>query len=146
MRILTGDLFTSDAPAFAHGVNVDGAMGAGIALVFRRRWPAMFETYRDLCRTGDLVPGTVMAWQADDTPVIYNLASQDRPGPCARLAWLTSSVRLMLVDAAERGLDRVAMPWVGCGIGGLDVDDVTATLLAVESSGPGVSLDVWQLP
>jgi len=53
----TGDLFSSDCPALGQGVNTLGLMGAGIAVEFRRRWPAMAEAYRQafypsfLCRT-----------------------------------------------------------------------------------------------
>lgn len=50
-----GDLFDAvDVDALAHGCNCAGAMGAGIVVEFRRRWPAMFEESRRRCAAGDV--------------------------------------------------------------------------------------------
>ena len=138
----TGDLFTSTAPALAHGVNIDGVMGGGIARLFADRYPAMKARYVTVCRAGKLVPGGVFAW--DGAPFIYNLASQDRPGPNAHIGWLESSLTLMVADAAQRGFDRVALPQIGCGIGGLDYADVLP-LLERTAQLSGVDLEVWTL-
>lgn len=43
----TGDLFAQpDLRALAHGCNCAGAMGKGIAVPFKQRWPRMYEEYR----------------------------------------------------------------------------------------------------
>jgi O-acetyl-ADP-ribose deacetylase (regulator of RNase III) len=55
----TGDLLTSACLALGHGVNTLGSMGAGIAVEFRRRWPAMYDAYREPCRSGALQPGGI---------------------------------------------------------------------------------------
>ncbi len=70
----TGDLFSSDCPALGQGVNTFGSMGAGIAVEFRRRWPAMYDAYRAACRTGRLRPGGIFVWEAPDR-LIVNLAT-----------------------------------------------------------------------
>jgi len=70
----TGDLFSSDCPALRHGVDAFGSMGAGIAVEFRRRWPAMAEAYRQACRAGQLQPGGIFVYQAADR-LLVNLAT-----------------------------------------------------------------------
>ena len=86
----TGDLFTSDCPALGHGVNT---LGAGIAVEFRRRWPALYEAYREACRSGRLQPGGIFVWQAPDR-LIVNLATQRGVGRgAARLAWVRQAAR-----------------------------------------------------
>jgi O-acetyl-ADP-ribose deacetylase (regulator of RNase III) len=127
-----GDLFDSSAPALAHGVNTAGLMGAGIAVEFRRRWPEMYRQYKAYCKKGLLKPGAMWAYSAlgfFDTTTIFNIASQDEPGPHAKLDWLEAG----LIDAlmyAEQSLhiNRIAMPRIGCGIGGLRWEDVREIL------------------
>jgi O-acetyl-ADP-ribose deacetylase (regulator of RNase III) len=73
----TGDLFDADdLDALAHGVNCAGAMGAGIAVEFRRRWPQMYSAYQMHCRQGHLEPGGLIVWESFPGPLVYNLATQ----------------------------------------------------------------------
>lgn len=52
IRILTSDLFASDAQTLVNPGNCVGVMGKGLALAFRRRYPAMYRDYVDRCAGG----------------------------------------------------------------------------------------------
>lgn len=107
--------------AIGHGVNCRGVMGAGIALPIKNLYPnEMFDTYKAICDEGRLRPGMVWPYSAPGLPRLYNLASQDDLGADARLDALWSSVSLALVDCWRNGIPRLALPQVGCGIGGLE--------------------------
>lgn len=129
---MTGDLFTSTAPAIGHGVNLKGKMGAGIAVLFKNRFPKMYESYVYACDTFALLPGIVLIYDAE-SPIVYNIASQDLPGANARMEWLEAGLRSTLQDAQTRGLDRVALPLIGCGIGGLDEAEVVPLMEKLDS-------------
>lgn len=117
---VTGDLFAQGADAIGHGVNCRGVMGAGIAVAFRQRFPAMYAQYRVECREHRLALGGVFPWRDDASGlVVYNLASQDRPGRHATLAALRSSLTVTLTHAERVGVRSLALPRIGCGIGGL---------------------------
>lgn len=129
MRYVNGDLFDFDLDVIAHGVNTFGVMGAGIALQFRDRFPKMFREYKSRCDNNMLNPGKVHFWvdqnvRNGDFQWGANIASQDYPGPYARLDWLEQG----LTDAMRRATlieaQTFTVPWIGCGIGGLDQDDV----------------------
>ena len=122
-----GDLLGSGLQAVGHGVNTVGAMGAGIAVQFRRRWPAMYDQYREECRSGHLKPGSVFVWY-EEPVVVYNLATQPFPGPCAQLSYIASAVRGMLADASDRAISTVGLPRLGAGYGGLEWGPVKALL------------------
>jgi O-acetyl-ADP-ribose deacetylase (regulator of RNase III) len=138
----SGDLFDSDAPALGHGVNVFGVMGAGIAVRFRREYPAMYEQYAAHCAQKLLQPGRVFYWKDPEKPDVYNIASQDAPGANARLEWLEDGLDRALGHAATQGFDRIALPLIGCGIGGLQWDDVEPVYDAL-STKHGVDIEVW---
>lgn len=142
---VVGDLFeVPDLDAVAHGVNCAGVMGAGIALEFRRRWPAMFDAYKAECRAGNLRLGDVFSWPVDGR-WIYNLATQLRPGPGASIWAIESALRNMLFRAQNVGVRRVGMPRIGCGLGGLAWRDVRCVIEAVAAASP-IDLVVVSLP
>ncbi|ACV79076.1 macro domain-containing protein [Nakamurella multipartita] len=145
----SGDLFRSGADAIAHGVNTFGLMGAGVALGARTRFPQAYREYRGWCRTGRLLPGGAHIWvppAGADLPILVNLASQDRPGPHARLDWMTEALHAAertLVELSDRRPGwRLALPRIGCGIGGLDWSQVCPVLDAFAGRVP-FTVEVW---
>ena len=50
----TGNLLTQDVDALVNTVNTEGIMGKGIALQFKKAWPAMFKDYEAACKRGDV--------------------------------------------------------------------------------------------
>lgn len=128
VEFLAGDLLADGTVrAYAHGVNCAGAMGRGIALQFRQRWPLMHATYRQLCRSGEFQPGDLFTWEERGT-VVYNLATQQTWREGAILGAVSAALERMLADAEARGLDHVALPRLGAGLGGLPWEDVRAVL------------------
>ena len=136
-----GDLFAAtDLDAIAHGVNCSGIMGAGVAKAVADRWPKVLDEYRTLCASRRLLPGDSQVVKAtadpDDRFIVFNLATQDRPGPDARLRWVAASVIQMLMWAESTDtVRRIGMPRIGSGIGDLEWVEVRMILelLANES-------------
>lgn len=141
-EIIKGDLFdpSLNFDAIAQGVNCQGIMGAGIAVVFRNRSPEMYEAYIDLCSEFSAVlPGLIhhyeeeSHWVDDDetntgywtyAPDTYNLFTQIMPGANADYTLVQRSALLMRMHAEDRNYKRVGLPWIGCGIGGLEKHNV----------------------
>ena len=47
-----GDIFDSECQTLVNTVNCVGIMGKGIALQFKKRYPKMFEEYKQICKPG----------------------------------------------------------------------------------------------
>lgn len=80
LKILTGgDLFESGCSTLVNAVNCHGVMGAGIALEFKRRYPAMFVDYRHRCRRGEVRLGRPYLWRPEDGvgPSVLNFPTKD---------------------------------------------------------------------
>jgi O-acetyl-ADP-ribose deacetylase (regulator of RNase III) len=137
-----GDLFGLGLPALAHGCNCQGLMGAGVANQFRVRWPGMFEEYARLCKEGEFVLGAAMDWPTNmwAPEVIYNLATQTYPGPDASIIAIENSVKVALRNCEFRGVTALGVPHIGCGIGGLEWEDVRPVLRGCARSNPAVDL------
>lgn len=142
----TGDMFTTTAKHIGHGCNAKGLMGAGVAKTVRDRYPEVYEKYTlelkyaRLVRTSPL--GRDIPAAANDGRVIHNLITQDAPGANAEYALVFQA----LMDCAKEAGDvTIAIPLIGCGIGGLYFDDVEHLINAVEVLNPGVEFEVWKL-
>ncbi len=136
-REVTGDLLSSGFDTIGHGVNLRGVMGAGIAKTIANRWPTVVAPYRAACRSGRLSLGGYQGHEAPDGPIIYNLATQRHTGPNAELWAVRASVAAALDDVERRGRGGLAIPRIGCGIGGLKWSEVREVLRDVsESCGP----------
>ena len=74
--IKQGDIFQLEGiHSFAHGCNCAGAMGKGIAVQFKLKFPKMYEEYRILCKNGQFLPGDVYTYQ-HEKGVVFNLGTQ----------------------------------------------------------------------
>jgi O-acetyl-ADP-ribose deacetylase (regulator of RNase III) len=129
IEIVSGNLLEAQVEALVNTVNTEGVMGKGIALQFRQAFPAMFNAYVADCRTGAVKLGKMN---------IFDLGGPLRSGPRWIINFPTKShwkSRSRLKDI-ERGLESfvatvralniesVAVPPLGCGLGGLDWSDV----------------------
>ncbi len=128
VRFESGDLFATDElKAFAHGCNCAGAMGKGIAVAFRERWPEMYEEYRRLCRGGEFQLGDVFVWEEGEN-VVFNLGTQKTWRTRAELWAVEKSLLSMLKEAERRKLTEIGLPRIGAGLGGLEWADVRSLL------------------
>ena len=141
----TGDLFAQpDLTALAHGCNCAGAMGKGIAPVFKQRWPKMFREYKARCADGRFGVGDVFVWR-DGATTVFNLGIKDHWRDDARLEYIERSVAAMAREASALGVTRVGLPRIGAGLGKLAWADVRAALERV-TAGTGLTLVVVSLP
>jgi|SRR5882672_770761 len=119
-RFTRGDIFASeDIRAYAHGCNCAGAMGAGIAIEFKRRWPRMYAEYAARCADGRFGLGDVFVWSEGER-TIYSLGTQEHWRKKAQIPALTKALAKMLDLATHAGIERVGLPRIGAGLGGLD--------------------------
>lgn len=146
---INGDVFGTEREIIGHGVNIRGVMGAGIAVSVKRFFPDVFDPYRQACFAGTLVPGETLMVQCTDarnpsnSKWIANMASQDNPGPHARLEWFRSSLESTMRFAQSNGFSGIAIPHIGAGIGGLDLTDVFEVIDEVAENFPSVDVDVY---
>lgn len=68
-------IFSHYLMCYAHGCNCAGAMGKGIALQFRRKYPNMYLQYKKLCKDGAFKLGDIFEYRLNDE-YVYNLGTQ----------------------------------------------------------------------
>ncbi len=126
----TGDLLETSAEALCNPVNLVGVMGRGLALQFRTRWPASFRAYRAALRSRHLGRGLVHAHRLPDGRHVLHCPTKNHWRDPSPIALVRSTINAIGPCCAEHGIGSVAVPPLGCGLGGLDRNDVRALLLA----------------
>ena len=137
-----GDIFKiPGVSSYAHGCNCAGAMGKGIALQFKYKYPQMYAEYHRLCEKHLFGPGDVFDYNYGGGH-IYNLGTQVTWRTKARLGYIEKSVAKMLELAVRENVMKIALPAIGAGLGGLKWDDVKEVLNKVSADYPDIELYV----
>jgi O-acetyl-ADP-ribose deacetylase (regulator of RNase III) len=71
-----GNLFESKAEALVNAVNCVGVMGKGLALEFKKRYPAMFEDYAERCERKQVRLGEPYLYRDRSGVLIVNFSDQ----------------------------------------------------------------------
>ena len=118
-------------------VNCVGVMGKGVALAAKGAFPWCLVPYQDACDRQMLIPGQVMPiapprdpeHHAD--PLLLLMATKHHWRNPSQLVWVErglSRIGWMLGSQRwQQGRDPItslALPWPGCGLGGLSRGDV----------------------
>lgn len=116
--IVNQSIFNTQADAFVNTINCVGAMGAGIALEFKNRYPKMFDNYKTACSQKYIKPGDCYVYFDTDQDVyLLGLAVKNDWRHWATLEWLESSIKSLKLVILENDIKSVNMP-LPCGMNG----------------------------
>ena len=143
----SGDLFAEPADAIVNTVNCRGAMGKGLALQFKRRFPGNYAAYRAACEAGQVRPGRVFVYRASGIGMprfIINFPIKDDWRNPSRIEWIEDGLDDLSRVIREQGIDSIAIPALGCDLGGLDWRDVRPRIAAMLAGHDGLRAAVFE--
>lgn len=105
-------------------VNTIGVMGAGLAKEFRDLHPDLYYHYRHACRFKEFTHRTLMCYIPDtaDYSVIMAPTKRHWKDP-SRLDDVENTVKALAGLCKKNSIKKIDIPALGCGYGGLDLDD-----------------------
>lgn len=121
-----GSIFDSGAQALVNPVNTVGVMGKGLALEFKKRFFNNFVAYKSACYQAKLRAGDVLVF--DGYPLILNAATKGHwrnPSDLNDVEMCLFNIRYEIYD---RNISSIAIPALGCGLGGLIWSDVKSMI------------------
>lgn len=142
-----GNMFDADVEALVNAINCRGSMGAGLALEFKNRYPAMFELYHARCGAGEVVPGKMDVHDlgAEAKPRwIINFPTKRHWRDPSRLEDIESGLVDLRRVIVELNIRSIAIPALGCGLGGLDWAVVKPRIVAALQELPGVDISIFE--
>ena len=127
LEFVKGNLLEADVDALVNTVNTKGVMGKGIALQFRRAFPTNYEAYRAACEVGEVRLGrmfVVMTGRIGRPRLIINFPTKAHWKSRSRLADVEAGLQDLRRVIADYEVPSLALPPLGCGLGGLNWSDV----------------------
>lgn len=128
IRVLTGDIFESEAQTLTNTVNTVGVMGKGIALGFKKRFPEMYDDYVRRCEQGEVQLGRPYLYTPLVPPWILNFPTKQHWRSATKLSDLQAGLDHLASHYREWGIESLAVPPLGCGEGRLEWRVVGPTL------------------
>lgn len=122
-----GSLFDSYCEGLVNPVNCVGVMGAGLALQFKKRFPAMFDAYKKDCEQGiyrlgqvrpHILPGLELP------RVVLNFPTKDHWKGTSRIQDIREGLKSLRDVVKALKLQSIAVPALGCGLGQLSWNEV----------------------
>lgn len=128
-----GDLLKQqDVDAIVNTVNCVGVMGKGIALQFKKKWPDNFKAYAAACKNKEVTLGQMFIFElgALATPrYIVNFPTKDHWRSSSKIEDIEVGLQSLVEDIRRYDIRSIAIPPLGCGLGGLPWPDVKALIV-----------------
>ena len=147
IELTTGNILRADAEAIVNTVNCVGVMGRGIALQFKKAFPANFRAYALACDDGEVQPGRMFVFDTGaftNPRYIINFPTKRHWKGKSRIEDIESGLVALAQEVRERGIKSVAIPPLGSGLGGLDWDEVRPRIEAALRDAPDLDVLIYQ--
>lgn len=143
------DIFKSESEAIINPVNCVGVMGKGLALEFKNRYPDNFKDYEVACKTGKLELGKMFVHENrsnfnSNHKLIINFPTKRHWRDKSELSYIENGLNDLVKVVKEHDIKSVAIPPIGCGLGGLDWKIVKPMIERAFSSLPEVKLKIYE--
>lgn len=134
IELTQGDILSADTEALVNTVNCVGVMGRGIALQFKKVFPENFKEYKSICDRKELKPGILFIHHLNslyNPRFVINFPTKRHWRGKSRMEDIESGLQTLVETVRQKNIRSIAIPPLGCGLGGLRWTDVR---LKIESA------------
>ena len=160
LSLIDGNLFFSRLQTLTIPVNLQRVMGSGLALYTKQKFPDVYVAYQDACRSKRITAtkpylykreGSLDEELADfganlDTRNAVKwfllFATKRKWRENSRLEDIEGGLDWVRHNFQVQGIESLAMPALGCGLGGLDWKDV-GPLMCKYLHGIGIDVAIY---
>ena len=142
-----GDLLACNAEAIVNTVNCVGVMGRGIALQFKKQYPDNFKHYEAACKRGDVVPGKMFVYEVNSFTkprLIINFPTKRHWRGASHIEDIEKGLVDLVCVIRQYDIKSIALPPLGCGLGGLEWNEVKTHIESALSELNDVEVIVFE--
>lgn len=146
IHLARGNLLEAPVEALVNTVNCVGFMGKGIALQFKQAFPANFKAYEAACKAAAIIPGRMLVHDHGmliQPRYIINFPTKRHWRGKSRMEDIEAGLAALVEEVRGRGIRSIAIPPLGCGLGGLDWDVVRPRIEAAFAVLPEVDVHLY---
>jgi len=151
LHIVYGDMFFTDAEVLTISVNIVGVMGKGLASRFKYMYPEAYVRYEELCREHQLSVGKPYLLEVARSRNGYGyhkfllFPTKKHWRENSRIEYISDGLKYLTdrVMRKEWRISSIAMPALGCGLGGLKWKDVGPIMVDVLKRIADIGINVF---
>jgi len=140
ISLARGDMFFSKMQTLTVSVNCVGVMGKGLASTAKNRFPDVYVRYQNLCRQKRIRPDRPCLLKRESS--VAEILSNESLGEDIQPTWfllfatkqdwrnnsrledIEKGLQWLVANYEQEGIESLAMPALGCGLGGLSWQEV----------------------
>ena len=115
-----GNIFDSKCETLVNPINCVGVMGKGLALIFKNKFPKMYEIYKEDCALKKIKVGEVYPYFEDNKIKVLNFPTKDHWKFKSKIEYIEKGLEFFVNNYEKFGIKSIAFPPLGCGNGGLN--------------------------
>ena len=129
VNIKKDNIFNSKCQTIVNTVNCVGVMGKGIALVYKLRYPKMFDLYREHCKSKLIGIGKLWLYKGEENaPWVLNFPTKYHWKYPSKIEYIEKGLQKFVDTYQEKGITSIAFPMLGTHNGGLDKEEVLSIM------------------
>lgn len=129
IQLKEGNIFNSNVQTLTNTVNCVGVMGAGLAKQFKQKYPKMFKDYVNRCKNNLVKVGNPYPYYHNDL-IILNFPTKRHWKDKSEYIYVTEGLDYFVQNYKKWGIESIAFPPLGCGLGGLDWNVVKEEMIS----------------
>lgn len=143
IEYVKGNMLEAKAEALVNTVNTVGVMGKGIALQFKKAFPDNFKAYAEACKRGEVRLGKMFLYphpRLEYPKYIINFPTKHHWKSRSRIQDIQSGLEDLVKLVDELKLESIAIPPLGCGLGGLSWPNVRLLVEKAFANHPNIKV------
>lgn len=145
IKFINGNIFNTKAQVIVNTVNCVGVMGKGVALVFKLRYPKMFDIYKDYCDKKLIGIGKLWLYKSESNkPWVLNFPTKVHWKYPSKIEYIEKGLIKFVETYKEKDIRSIAFPLLGTHNGGLDKKEVKNLMIKYLSKCTDISIEIYE--
>ncbi|AFM03947.1 putative phosphatase, C-terminal domain of histone macro H2A1 like protein [Bernardetia litoralis DSM 6794] len=131
MHYTKGNILESTTEVIINPVNIVGVMGKGLALAFKKHFPHNYKVYKEACKNKTIDIGKLLLvdeFDLEKKQFIINFPTKKHWRNPSKIEYIEEGLKDLVRIIETQKFESMAIPALGCGLGGLEWEDVKLVL------------------
>lgn len=127
MNYTKGNILESNTEVIINPVNTVGVMGKGLALQFKQKFPTNYKIYKEACKNKSIDIGKLLLVDESNLErkqFIINFPTKKHWHNPSKIEYIEEGLKDLVRIIETQKFKSIAIPALGCGLGGLEWENV----------------------
>ncbi len=147
MNYKKGNILESNTEVIVNPVNIVGVMGKSLALQFKQKFPTNYKIYKEACKNKTIDIGKLLL--VDESTLekkkfILNFPTKNHWSNPSKIEYIEEGLKDLVRIIENNNFESMAIPALGCGLGGLEWENVKLLLEKYLGNLEGIEIVIFE--